>query len=347
MNLEYQIILKLKNNSTVGLFSDNIPYYKDTTHLDSCEILENQILIKGHRQKEIDIEDETNLYRSTIYTQIMKALIFLKLKSSENCEIIEIEIKKAEKEKKLYSDKIKPLFIKSDRFSNNFDNTNLKKIFMEEDRYRIMLRSLFLWIQGMSSDDPLLKFENLWKAFNQIYIFHSKTKNETKSLIKFRDFMIKNESFFNETKKIVENMSSNDLRNKFRWRNLILNDHDTLSKTKEYLEFIKRYSDLRIMDLFAQTICYREEYLKQNGLLGDANNHIKTYSKKSIKSDIEVVCLIAIKYAYFIRCKYFHGEYNDHFFSLFKIGKNDDEISFVNNILSSLIVDTVNNIDEI
>lgn len=155
-----------------------------------------------------------------------------------------------------------------------------------------------------------------------------------------RAFIISNKNLFTNTLAITNSYTHSELRS-FRWRNLILNDYTTLNKTRAFHDFILRYQDKRIMDLFDEILPYRIDFLNRENLLGSVQSHI---SSNRGRNDIELIPLLSIKYAYFVRNKMFHGEIPD---STFKIYNNDEDIEIdrLNDILSSLIFELLNNND--
>ena len=86
---------------------------------------------------------------------------------------------------------------------------------------------------------------------------------------------------------------------------------------------------------------YRIDFLNQENLFRNVQTHI---SSNTTLHDVELIPLLSIKYAYFVRNKMFHGEIPD---STFKIHKNNEDIEIdrLNDILSTLIFELLNNND--
>ena len=68
------------------------------------------------------------------------------------------------------------------------------------------------------------------------------------------------------------------------------------------------------------------------------DSHIKSHLHA--KADAELVTLIAIKYAYFVRNKLFHGETPD---GIFKIRPNNIDLEFerLNSLLEVLVMELI------
>ena len=225
--------------------------------------------------------------------------------------------------------------------SNNnpfrFNKDVLKEIFNESERgnaYRIILS---YWLKGIASSDRYYKFDHFWRAFNRLYSYHTNEKNDFEGMKQMRRYIIDNSGLFPLTISITNSYSQSDLR-KFRWRSLILNDFATSNKTEAFKNFVLRHNDERIMSLFRDILPYREDHLKNAGLYTDVESHV---NQAPIRKDEELVTLLSIRYAYFVRNKMFHGEIPD---STFKIHNDyiDDEIDSLNKILSTLIYEIIN-----
>lgn len=80
-------------------------------------------------------------------------------------------------------------------------------------------------------------------------MYHGNLPKEVDCMASLRTAIINNEVLFRKTITITNSYTTEMLRS-FRWRQLILNDYDTLNKTKAFHDFILRYKDKRIMDLF-------------------------------------------------------------------------------------------------
>lgn len=219
----------------------------------------------------------------------------------------------------------------------SFNKEVLKEIFNESERgdaYRI---ALSYWLKGIASSERYYKFDHFWRAFNRLYLYHANTEKDFDGMKHMRQCIIDNPRMFPLTLRMINSYTPIDLR-KFRWRSLILNDYDTFKKTAAFKDFVLRYNDERIMNLFKDVLPYREEYLKNANLYNDVVSHI---NQAPIRKDCELITLLSIKYAYFVRNKIFHGEIPD---STFKIHDDyiDDEIDNLNGILSTLIFEIIN-----
>ncbi len=218
-----------------------------------------------------------------------------------------------------------------------FDKEVLKEVFKESERGNAYRIALSYWLKGIASSERYYKFDHFWRAFNRLYLYHANKEKDSEGMQYMRQYIIDNPELFPLTLSITNSYSLIDLR-RFRWRSLILNDYSTFNKTKSFRDFVLRYNDERIMNLFKDILPYREEFLRNAGLYNDVVSHINQHS---IKKNEELITLLSIKYAYFVRNKMFHGEIPD---STFKIHDDyvDNEIDNLNIILSTLIYEIIN-----
>lgn len=195
------------------------------------------------------------------------------------------------------------------------------------------------WIKGIASDDVYYKFEHLWRAFNRLFMYQGGQSKEFECMSAMRVFIIDNAAAFPRTLSFVDACSEEKLLS-FRWSKMILNDYDTQKKTRALKDFVERYHDARIMRLFQQKLACRNMFLQNEGYLIEVNNHIN--SNLTSECDAELVTLLALKYAYFVRNKMFHGEMMD---GTFKIRQNniDKEISHLNELLEILVLEIMEN----
>lgn len=220
-----------------------------------------------------------------------------------------------------------------------FTASDLKVLFDGNEKSKVLLVALSFWLKGVTASQPGESFDKLWTSFNSLYSFITREKGETNKLVKMKDFIISNPNLFSMSCKVFDSFDKDKIR-ELQWRNLILNDHENEKHTKSFHGFIMRYSDYRINQVFYDIICYRKDYLLKHNLLNDTVNHINSCIRKNEKNNIEVLTLYLIKYSYFIRNKYFHGEKINPTFHLIQ---NDEieELALLNRILSTFLKELI------
>lgn len=319
---------------------------------DTFVFLPKEINIIAQRTRIIQDGKILSSNKNSVYYQILKALLYYYSLSFTfpRIEKVQIILKRAKSPDIIYKecDTFTQPLISGKPNPFRFDPLKLKILFNEDEQGDALRAIVSNWLKAMASDDRYYCFEHLWKSFNRLYVFHGKRilhadTSEKNCQIAIRKFIIDHFNILNESIAIVNNYSENDIRF-FRWRSFVLNEYNVEKKTKELYGWYTNYHDSRIMSLFKQLLPYRQDYLKNLSKLEDVQEHIER--NNSTKSDIEIVALIAIKYAYFARNKMIHGELPD---STFKIHDNREDLEFdkLNLLLSKLVAELINNFDEL
>ena len=190
-------------------------------------------------------------------------------------------------------------------------------------------------------DDEYEKFERLWKSFNPLYRLIGQRRTEIDNLIETRNFIVNNSVDFSISLPKVANLNAEEFRNPLRWRAMILNNHPTENDANGFRTSITRYSDYRIMTAYLDTIGNREQFLKNRGYYTEVINHINNNIANNTKVDIELVCILTLRYMYFVRNKSFHGEKMD---SAFRLTENNElkEFQWLSDKLEPIIFDLIN-----
>ena len=343
--MNFKIVVEMSSNDNTILFSDNVKYGQQWTGTDKITISKKTIEISGSRKSSSKIETIEGLYRSKIYTQLIKSILYLYAIISDPLEIKTISVIK-NKINKNYTD-INQFFCGKKIFSPFFDKNELKIIFDENEKSSSLKDSLFYLLRSMYENNSYLAFELVWKSFNILYYCIGKKNNEFENQKELRKLLLDNESLFVQSKALVNKLTQIEFRNKFRWRQFIYNNFpkrtsEHKSHAEAFHDFILRYNDPRIIQLFNEILCYKENELKAEGLYDDCTNHIN--NNAHVTNDIELVALIAIKYSYFVRNKLTHGEENDLTYTLLSKDLRLEEIKFITKLLQTLINDFFNSI---
>ncbi len=195
------------------------------------------------------------------------------------------------------------------------------------------------WLKGISSDDVYYRFEHLWRAFDRLFLYQGNKPTDHENMVIMRQFILNNSASFPKSVAITNGYSDAKFLS-YRWVRMILNDYPTQNKTTALVDFIERYHDGRIMRMLQQKLACRNEYLTNEGKIGRVNSYIA--GNLATKIDAELVTLLAIKYAYFVRNKMFHGEVIDR---TFRVRENnmDVEMRNLNELLEVLVMELMEN----
>jgi hypothetical protein len=379
---QISIIFNYLSNKNENILTDKIPYIGFVNEYDEIKISTHSIFIKAERNaiyspKHI-LDNETN----TIHTQIIKALIVYYFHIGKYIEIKSINITR-EKTKILdkYSipndkEELEQVLPHNYSFLNAciVSSKELSSLFKTDDKSIALFNATSYVLKGIATKEPSEKFEKLWKAFNSIYRYIGQSKNDNECHIKTREFLLNNQSLFLNCKNIAQSLTKEILRDKIRFRDLILNDYETKELTVSFIAFIYRYSDSRIANILFETLVYRDEFLKDILSLKNVEskfnkfNHIRhlysdsqgqhkeyiydeiikylqTHITNNIENDMEIIAFICIKYGYYIRNKIFHAEKYDLSFRFIK-SKQLNELDWLNEILTTLVLELIYNNDK-
>ena len=347
-----------KNKYTINISFDGIsnkfePYKIQSSYIgsrsfkDDICISSNSIKIVAFRSSNINLDDIFYNHTSSMYIQILKSLIFYYLNLKTYEDIHNITISRVRKEKEMNSKVLKSsdlIQVLSPNFiplNKKFNFKNLIKLFDDDEKGEAILIASSYIAKASSVTDEFEKFERLWKAFNKLYKFIGQSEKDHECHIELRKFILNNPTKFPLAIKNITSLDAKQLRVKLRWRALILNDYNTVKKTKAYHDFILRYTDSRIMQVLKETLAYRETYLKDKSLYNSVISHLNTNIQQNINNDSEMVSLLCIKYMYFVRNKLMHGEKIDSTLRLLP-NKELKELKWLNSTLEALVIDLIN-----
>lgn len=322
---------KTSGYSSSHPFQDTFVFYKKSCHL---------VLSRTKKYDDGAILSNAN---NSINAQIVKALLCYYAIASDFpiVEKLTIVRKSARSADYTYTESdtiIQPLQNKIAR--TLCCNPSIIDGMMENNQRGQALRiAMSYWLKGISSDDVYSRFEHLWRAFSRLCSHQGGNPRDHDNQVVMRQFILDHSLSFPKCIAITNNYSDYQFLS-FRWSRMILNDYDTQKKTAALVGFIERYHDGRIMKMFQQKLACRTKYLTNEGLINEVTKHITSNLNQTI--DAELVTLIAIKYAYFVRNKIFHGEVIDRTFRV-KENELDLEMHKLNEVLAVLIMEIMEN----
>ena len=378
-NVTFNIEIAIDNfESKQPLFESDVVYHTQTGKTDHVTIYTNKIIIKGKRrdtnafisfQKQNDL---TEFYKSTIYDQILKSLIFFYYATKKAPIITSISfILNEDKDSITIIEKTEINFLigKSMKLFDNIQfNIDGKKIFEKDKKGKCFYDSSLFLLQANHESSQFYTFERLWKSFNLIYNMHSNSTIDSEGLDKIIKYIKSNPTHFkSSTTKLLS--IEDDTFASFRWEDLIKNS----LKQDKFKVLFSDYKTEKIQNVFKSRAIWLKKI--KNKILEKKRNELSNnqkesksyeklqkqittissidfYEKTSIKEPTEdeklsdYLQLILRNYIYFVRCSYFHGSKNDNKYKLFT-RNNNPELSFINSFMSQLIIDCLVNIDKL
>lgn len=283
--------------------------------------------------------------KNSLYEQVLKALVYYYGYANDLPKVKKYTITRKQKGKIDYcysvcDNFLQPVSETVVKDSYLFSPAVLDIVFDDSEKANSVLIGLSYWLKSFDCQKmPFLRFDLLWRSFNCLYRYQANTDKDKDGLIEFRKFIIANSVLFTDS--IAKSSSyTQNVWDSFRWSALILNDFNTVKKMKELKGFVERYSDGRIMHSLKNVIPVRESHLRTEGLWNDVESHL--ISNLSTKNDIDTLCILVVKYAYFVRCKNVHGEVPSNSFGLERTNL-DNELDLLNDLMTTFVYEIIKN----
>lgn len=330
--MEFCLIIDMVK-STQALPNWNGQSYYADNHFDQIQIANRQIVIHGSRSKISSLSTLLFNTSSSLYRQIIKALSFYYLCTGDALLIEKITLKSNNSE--TYETEFLQPFQKSlDPIQPMMPN-ELDILFSNNANVDLFLNGIIYYIKAIQDNN----FDNYWKSFNSIYSIISSSDKENEKLRNIRCFIEQNKHRFSRTLSFVSNNTAQNIRS-LRIREFILNNWPNQNSTKAFADMVKRFTDIRIITILNETLPYRIEFLRNEGLEQDVRDHLYCQKNLSNKDDVQLLCFYILKYAYFIRNKYFHAEKASPIFIL-KDSSELRELSKISEILQLFLADLI------
>lgn len=328
-----------KEKKDVVYFTKNKIDFKDT-----IEFFENLIIITGERSSTINLEESLTTIKSNYYKEINKALIYTYfLKGNFIIESIELTVDK--NKKSLDKNKLNQPFSKEILHNQKFEDKELSLLFMNVNESESLFISLMFLTK--SFNEPNSRFDNCWKSFNCLIRQLSKEEKDFEMLKYMRSFVIKNFEKLIKTKEVAKMIDEKYLE-QCQTAGMLKNNYPKKPEKRANVEAMKdylllRYDDYRICMLLKEKMICKKEFIN----FFDIDNYKqidKELEKRIIKkekNDADVICFLILKYAYYLRNKFFHAEKWPAEFLM--INKESHELLRMSDILESLIFDIIKN----
>ncbi|MCT4697624.1 hypothetical protein [Tenacibaculum haliotis] len=344
---------------------------------DELIINKNTITINCNRKAKINLNNIIFSEKNSIHNQIIKSLIYYYIKINAFVKIKSITIHRLTKTNDeiilaLPNNGILIEQILNNKFSGvNVSSQSILDIFKNNDKANSIQFALTYLLKSKTTSEPSERFEKLWKSFNSIYYYFGNGLNENESQRLIRKFILENQQLFTNSLDNLKNITSQVLKEKVRFYELLANDYNTKEKIVSFIAFINRYQNSKICKNILDNLSYFEKDLKNiftvdkieskfnrfdnikqiynsNKKSSDTEiiyKEVKSYLQENVKNpkpnkEVEILVFICIKYCYYLRNKIFHAEKQD---LTFRFAKNNliIEIDWINNILESLIIELI------
>lgn len=352
MNNRYKICIHIaRNNSFIGTIN-NVPFASAPAGaFDEVKYSKQKITIIANRSKKFRADEILKKKGNSLYGQILKSIVFLYLKNCERIRITKITIDRTTKRTQdptfeYEIDKyMQPL---ADDFSLRFAIPDaIIDLIWREGRDYANLRSILThFLCGLSSPDRYYIFERLWRAFEQLCLFHNRADSENrdfKALAAMRTYIAGHLGDFPEALNEANKFSALAFK-KFDWEGYVKNEFPILAdgatrkmyENKFKVYFVTNNRDLRVVKMLEDIVSLRTAEMTHFGIDADVNSHITSYLALRECHDENVLTMICCKYAYYLRNKMFHGEIPDFTFTFAQGTDDDQRLDKINSLLELL-----------
>lgn len=320
-----------------GKDSHGVPY------TDAFQFLQDHLVVIAQRGARYDDGSILSNDKNSLYLQMLKALAYYYAYANDVPTIKKVTIvrKQTGKEDYTYNECdsfLQPVdddSVKANRFSSGV----LDVVFTNSEKGNAVLTALTYWLKSYEYRNiPSLRFDALWRAFNCLYRYQTDRDKDFDGLRDFKGFIMDNQHLFTNSISMTTGYDQS-IWDSFRWRALILNDYNAASKMNALSDFIQRYHDSRIMHSLYNIITVRQNYLEPAELWDSVVTHLT--ANFATKCDIETLTVLVIKYAYFVRCKYVHGELPENSFKI-EHTNIDKELTRLNELFAVFIFEIIN-----
>ncbi len=202
-----------------------------------------------------------------------------------------------------------------------------------DDKGNALRISLSYWLEAISSSVPQIKFERAWTAFNTLYTFYGRKKQECDNHNYIKQQIRANQASFTESIAISNTMTSTMIRS-YRWKKWVKAQIDR--KYFGLLELIMtNLQDDRLKQVFGGLFGSRDitsRFVDPSNPVKDAQIRTKLGNIQAALAvpggvnDLEVTLLLCVTYAYFLRNRRFHGGSEN---SYCKISPTAEDTEFV------------------
>lgn len=311
---------------------------KEKRYYDKVYFETNCVYIFGNRTSEISNEHAIETQASTYFKDIVKSLLYVYFKygSFEINNII------------MYVDGKQLVNYESIAIFQNFNcNTEYKstidveKIFnMKLTDSNVIMNCLMQIVLSLCFNTE--KFSYSWKCFNALlnHVTTGKTEQD-----KLRQLRVDIEEHVEKYPNSIQFVKNNDMnvfldKNYFKGALLSAAPEDGKDELKKFIDYYKNFSDYRVAEVLKKYVNLKKSLLESKNKYQEIINYLDKCIDQSIEKDTDVVRMLILKCAYYLRNKYFHAEKIPTSFIL--KNDNDEELDIITVPLRWMCIDIIN-----
>lgn len=350
----YIVTISLSKSSLIsGTYSAP---YKAGGPNDTFSFMKTKIVISCDRSVKYQGDEPLENIQNTVHHQIKKALMMYQLTNMDNAYVNSIIIKRKTRTKidlvtsRTYTRSNQP-FIRMSAGVSVFPVGSAERV-LNEDEAAIALRIIIShWIKGVAIGDVFLKYDSLWRSFERCAMYSNRNEPDPKiriqersALTQIRAILLANGNLYQTSWNIAQGLCYNDICI-LRWRECLNNEsarkNTRLAGCNDYRSnFILNNNDNRIVQLQRNTFPVMKKKLHAENMDTLVWNDIT--SKVPIPNNAELIAVLLCKYAYFYRCRVFHGEMiAQPVYLPVSVNKEEERVSLLNRLLEAVVRDFI------
>lgn len=345
----FEIRIELDRKLFKKEIKKKVEYYRN--FFDDAIFDDDFIVVKGKRAAKINLETAINSPKSTYLNAIINTLLYVYF--SKNCFVInKIEMKILKRDNNTHNilETIDSISLSKDEVMQRFENDIGTNFLFEDEILSILflkneeayLLNRVLSYLTLATSDKKIAFENYWKSFE---VLGKKISDKTKlsDMVRvLRTHFENNLNLYSRTLEFTNDINVKYLE-KFSFNKLIKSKFTFKDKNTEFKNLrdhmLLAFHDSRVCEILLSKITIKKDLLS----IFDPKENIKKELKKRIKSSkivpLDIVRLLILKHAFYLRNKYIHAEKKP---LNFLVEQDElDETKKLSEILKLLIYDMV------
>lgn len=331
---EFKIVTILNKDLFKTKLTKEIEYFdRDSNFKDAVTFENKKITLSGSRSRRITNNNILESTNSSFYNCLTKALLFAYFEN-DSFKVESITIYIDETKKKSYGeDEIEQVFT-----SENLVKINPIKLLSNKKTSDVTMKSLMNLT--LSFGNKGLRFDYTWKCFNALISNVFNTKGDFECLKKLRHSLEDSPYLYPNIISFSRNVDQRYLNNCFL--NAMICNNYPKGSSKGLIDFCKDFKDARVLAVLKEKTKCKNKELNSTNEAVKLKKYFENGIKANVVKDTDVVRLIILKYAYYLRCKYFHGEKSPANFLI--RGTNYAELLRISEPLALICKDLIENI---
>jgi len=301
---EFRIVISIDKNLFKSKEKREIIYYTrdERDYVDDVSFYRRQIIISGTRTKPIAKTDLLETTNSTYYSVIVKSLLYVYFREDKfNVNSINIFI-----DNTLFLHYRKK-DIRQDFNSDPLLKIDPEKLFSNKKISDITMNCLMNITLSCKLQDQ--QFDYAWRCFNALFRECFDNLTEHAKLKALRVDLTNNHFHYPSIYNFASTLEV-PYMDKCFFNAMICNNYPKGGKNtiRNLEEFFKSFEDYRVSAVLKEKMKCKKRELISAGKYNEIESFLNANISNGTVNNVDIIRIILLKYAYYLRCKYFHGE---------------------------------------